>query len=149
MMMLGCFRKVEASDPKAFVAAVATVLAHYPEEVVRAVTDPASGLPSRLSWAPTIAEVKAACEERMAPLYRAQKRETVAQEARRLIAPPVDAPEIRERAVERWERLKGNIAGNPEDARLAAEAKLKELYGQPLPKLSPSALARLGVSENE
>lgn len=37
---------------------------------MQAVVDPRSGLPARLKWLPTLAEVKEACEREMGPVYR-------------------------------------------------------------------------------
>lgn len=147
-MLFGCFRKGDAADPDVFVSAAASVLARYPEEVVRRVTDPVDGLPSKCQWLPTIAEVKSACEAEMAPLYRAQKRQQIAEEGRRMIAPPSDAPEIRERAVDRWERQKAasglKAKVSTEEERIAAEKRVGELYREcqnGLPKISEQALA--------
>jgi len=65
--------------------AVAAVLADYPEETIRYVTDPRSGLPARKKrdprtgneWTglPDVADVKAACEEHHAPMQRALERD--------------------------------------------------------------------------
>lgn len=48
------------------------MLASYPREIVKAVTDPRSGLPSRHVFPPTIAEIKGACEAEIRPLIRRQ-----------------------------------------------------------------------------
>lgn len=73
--MFGCYRRDEAADPDTFVAAVTMVLAHYPAEVVDAVTDPYAGIPSRknakgYSGLPDVADVKEACEAEAARLAR-------------------------------------------------------------------------------
>ena len=65
--MFGCYRRGEANDPDTYVAAVAMVLSNYPAEIVRTITDPYSGLPSRKSqtgWSglPDVADVREACE---------------------------------------------------------------------------------------
>lgn len=67
-ILLGCFRKGEANDPEIYSGAVLAVLSDYPIEIVQAVVDPRTGLPSRIDWYPTVAEVKRACEELAAPL---------------------------------------------------------------------------------
>lgn len=67
-MMFGCYRKQDANDPEIYVAAVTAVLSEYPREVIESVTDPRTGLPSRLKWLPTVAEVKEACEAVMWPI---------------------------------------------------------------------------------
>lgn len=65
--MFGCFRRSDAADPEIYVRAVELVLAHYSPEVIKAVTDPYGGLPSRKNeqgWSglPDVADVKEACE---------------------------------------------------------------------------------------
>jgi hypothetical protein len=44
---------------------VAAILVEYPPEIVDFVCDPRTGLPRRLKWLPTIAEIAEACEHRM------------------------------------------------------------------------------------
>jgi hypothetical protein len=156
-MLFGSYRKGEAADPEVFVSSVAAVLARYPDDIVRAVTDPFNGLPSEGDWLPTIREVREACERRMAPIYREQKRAQIAQEARRMIEAPRDPEEIRERAVGRWERLRADISGKTkrttaEEEALAAK-QLSELYQttrkEPLPKISETALRAAGILKDE
>jgi hypothetical protein len=45
------------------VAAITAVLARYPENVMTDVTHPATGLPKKKGWLPTVKEVFDACEE--------------------------------------------------------------------------------------
>jgi len=51
-------------------AAVVAVLCDYAQEIVQYVTDPRTGLPSRVKWLPAVAEVREACEERRMYLER-------------------------------------------------------------------------------
>jgi hypothetical protein len=62
-ILLGCYRKDDAADPETYAGAVAAVLAEYPPDIVQRVTDPRSGLPSKLQWLPSVKEVRDACEE--------------------------------------------------------------------------------------
>jgi hypothetical protein len=62
-LLFGCYRKGDANDPEIYTAAIAATLADYPAEVVEYVTDPRTGLPSKLKWLPTVAEVREACEK--------------------------------------------------------------------------------------
>lgn len=73
--MFGCYRKGDAHDPDTYVAAVAAVLAEYPDETIWTVTDPRVGLPSKVGWLPTVKEVRDACEDHYGPTRRAQERE--------------------------------------------------------------------------
>ena len=61
-LMFGCYRKGDANDPDTYTAAVAAVLAEYPAEVIKAVTDPRTGLPRKVSWLPTVKEISDACD---------------------------------------------------------------------------------------
>lgn len=74
-VLFGCYRKGDANDPETYVAAIAAVLADYPAETIRFVTDPRTGIPSRVSWMPTVGEVKRACEDHYGPTRRAIERE--------------------------------------------------------------------------
>jgi hypothetical protein len=58
------------------VAAITATLARYPEDVIRAVTHPASGLPIQKDFLPTVAEVYRACEAEMQPRREAAARDT-------------------------------------------------------------------------
>lgn len=60
--MLGCYRTGEAHDPETYIAGVVAVLERYPVAVIQAVTDPSSGIPSRLKWLPSIAEIREICD---------------------------------------------------------------------------------------
>lgn len=62
-LLLGCYRTGDANDPETYVAAITAVLARYPESVVTEVTHPATGLPKKKGWLPTVKEVFDACEE--------------------------------------------------------------------------------------
>jgi hypothetical protein len=62
-ILLGCYRTGDANDPETYVAAITAILARYPEEVMTQVTHPATGLPSKKGWLPTVKEVCDACNE--------------------------------------------------------------------------------------
>ena len=71
-MMFGCYRKQDANDPEIYVAAVTAILSEYPDSVIETVTDPRTGLPSKIKWLPAVAEVKSECEIHM---YRVRYQE--------------------------------------------------------------------------
>lgn len=73
MLLAGCYRKDDAADPEIYGDAIAAVLSQYPAEVVKRVTDPRTGLPSRLKWLPSVPEVQSACEEIYGPIRRAHE----------------------------------------------------------------------------
>jgi hypothetical protein len=62
-ILLGCYRTGDANDPETYVAAIAAILARYPEDVMTSVTHPATGLPSKKGWLPTVKEVVDACND--------------------------------------------------------------------------------------
>jgi hypothetical protein len=74
-LLLGCYRTGEANDPETYVAAITATLARYSEAIITEVTHPATGLPSRSSWLPTIKEVFEACEILAQRVLRMQERE--------------------------------------------------------------------------
>lgn len=103
-ILLGCYRKGEATDPEVYVSSVATVLTRYPETVVRKVTHPVDGIPGKLNWLPTVAEVRSACEAEMKPFYDQIAREKRQGDQALLMDPQsVASPEERERAVSHYE----------------------------------------------
>lgn len=62
-LLASCYRKDDAADPEVYAGAIASILSQYPADVVQRVTDPRSGIPSRLQWLPSVKEVRDACEE--------------------------------------------------------------------------------------
>jgi hypothetical protein len=86
-LMLDTYRKKgEAANPEVFVAAIAATLCLYPPEVVQRVTDPRTGIASRLKWIPEVAEIREACETEMAPIRRRQERERIEARQRQIVA---------------------------------------------------------------
>lgn len=75
--LIGAYRKGEAEDPETYTRSIAIVLSAYPQDVVRRVTDPLTGIQSRTQWLPTVNEVREACEREMLPI-----RNRLASEAR-------------------------------------------------------------------
>lgn len=109
--MLGCFRRDDALDPETFSAAVAATLAEFPESVVRHVTNPVRGLPGKLKWLPSVAEVREACEAEMAPIRREQERRARYDATQRLIAAPRPEQQPREHRASR-EELQAKCGGD-------------------------------------
>ena len=61
-LLFGCYRQGDANDIETYTVAVASVLSIFPDEIIVDVTDPVRGLPSKLKWLPTVAEVRAECD---------------------------------------------------------------------------------------
>jgi hypothetical protein len=64
--LIGLYPAREVHDMKTFLSGVTMLLAAYPVDFVRRVCSPVHGLPSKLKWLPTIAEIKAALDEERA-----------------------------------------------------------------------------------
>lgn len=67
-LLLDCYRTGQANNPEVFVTAVAATLARYPDQVIYDVTDPRTGIPSKISWMPTIKDIREACERAYEPI---------------------------------------------------------------------------------
>jgi hypothetical protein len=74
-LLLGCYRRGDANDPDTYVAAITATLARYPEDVIKAVTHPATGLPIKQDFLPTVREVHLACEAIEQPRREARARQ--------------------------------------------------------------------------
>lgn len=74
-MMYGCYRRSESYDPEIFAAAAAAVLSDYDLDIVDYVTDPRTGLPSRIKWPPEAQEIRSACDALQAEREQSMRRE--------------------------------------------------------------------------
>lgn len=89
-LLFGQYRKGDANDPEIYVATVAAILADYPSETIRYVTDPRTGIAANplsdpetgrvWSGMPDAANVKRACELHYAPTRRLMEREKAARQ---------------------------------------------------------------------
>ena len=61
-ILIGCYRKGEFNDAEIYFAALVATLSRYPPQTIIAVTDPETGLPIKIKWIPTLAEVNEACK---------------------------------------------------------------------------------------
>lgn len=95
-ILLGCYRQADAHDPEVYLTAIVAILAQFPPDIQAAVCNPASGLPSKSQWVPTIAEIRAECDRIADYAVRAKARQKL---AIRDIAlpppPPSDKPQGR------------------------------------------------------
>jgi hypothetical protein len=99
-LMFGCYRRGDANDPDTYVAAVAAVLSRYNSEIIKAVTDPYSGLPARKTesgWSglPDVADVKEACEAEAARQQRMAKLAALPRPQPLRLPPPPQSPGCR------------------------------------------------------
>lgn len=100
--ILSAYRKNDLANAEGFIAQLAAVLELFPQEVVDYVTDPRTGVQSHIKWLPSIAEVRSACDERMAQLRAKHDREY----------PALPAPEIDRSGRETLEQLKARCGPN-------------------------------------
>ncbi len=110
--MFACWRKTDADTPEVFLDAAVAILSDYPDEIIIKVTDPRTGLPSKLKWPAQPSEVREACEDLMQPIRAAKRWNDIAaeQEAER-------------------QRFEGARARAPTQAEI--EAKLGRSIGRP------------------
>jgi hypothetical protein len=72
-LLLGSYRRGDASDPDTYVAACAAVLACYSAEIIKRVTDPRTGISTTekfRAFPPNSGELKAYCDEQQARAAR-------------------------------------------------------------------------------
>lgn len=70
-LLLGLFRKDEASNPEIYAGGIAAILQDYPREIVDRATDPRTGIATRCKFGlPNPADVKEFCDDEAARLHR-------------------------------------------------------------------------------
>jgi len=63
--LIGFYPLRQVTDPKTYVAGMTALMATFPPDLVRRVCDPATGLPSRLKFLPTLADVRDALDQEL------------------------------------------------------------------------------------
>jgi hypothetical protein len=74
-IVFSAYRADQYADPEGFMLSLGMVLQDYPDEVIVYITDPRTGVQRRNNWPPTIAEIVAACDDRIAYLKRKEQLE--------------------------------------------------------------------------
>lgn len=75
-MLFGSYRRGDANDPDAYVAAIAAVLSRYDSDLIREVTDPRTGIASTekyMSFMPNAGELKCYCDGEAARRARIER----------------------------------------------------------------------------
>jgi hypothetical protein len=109
-IMLGCYRDWGDRDPEIYTRAIVSVLPRYPECVAIAVTEPATGIPSKIRRQPEIADVVEACEVEMAPILRQYERDHIEAHHRRALPAPPEKPKMTIEEMEaKWGRKFGSL----------------------------------------
>jgi hypothetical protein len=142
-LLFGQYRRGDANDPDVYVASVAAILADYPADTIRYVTDPRTGIagnPINPNWTgpPDIADVKRACERHYGPMRRAINTKAA----------------INRQFAEREKMAIGDRSKRPtyeELVRRCNEAGL--IIGQPKHRIPPvrpaDIMAKYGISQEE
>lgn len=148
-LLLSCYRTGDANDPDTYVAAVAATLSRFPMEVITEVTHPASGLPTKLKWLPSVQEVYEACMSAWEPIKQRIAREKrikdqlaarVEQDQSRVNRPSYD--ELKAKYGENWgiEQPIRKDCKADQKALAAAQERVRREYAA-IGKEPPSALA--------
>jgi hypothetical protein len=109
--LFGCYPQATPNRPREYTAAVVSLLAEYPQEIVDAVCDPRSGVATGCKFLPTIAELTEALEAEMAPHRRAWRE----QYDKRTALPAPGRVEPSEESKERVRKLAQGIFREPDD----------------------------------
>lgn len=124
--LIGLYPAREVYDARAYVAGMTAVLMSHPADFARRVCDPARGLPSRLKWLPTLADVTGAIAAERA------RRERIMANARYVLA----RQEAREREAADRAAFEARRPCAADRARMAAEAVASlraALVAEPVP----------------
>ena len=100
------YRADQFSDPEGYIDSLNLVLGQYPNDVIKYVSDPRTGVQRGCKWPPTIAEIIEACEKRIAELARLHRLQNWGKSD----APAIEAPreerptleEMKEKYGEEW-----------------------------------------------
>ena len=122
-MLMGFYPAREVNDAVIFVRGMTAMMAAYPVDFVRRVIDPVNGLPSRLKWLPTLADVKAALEAEKA------RRNRIAANARYVL--DLDRQRQAKAADDaRWEAERARLT--PEQRKQLAEGLVAQIKAVPV-----------------
>lgn len=102
------YRTDKVGNPEVFAAGLIAVMSHYPAHVLREVVSPTDGLPVRMVFLPSIAEVKTACES---VCIRLAMEDRAAQPAKPDRAAET-TPEHQAMMQKRWAELRETLARN-------------------------------------
>jgi hypothetical protein len=114
------------------VTAIMAVLARYPEQVITDVTHPATGLPKKKGWLPTVKEVFDACEEAVEFSVNHQARlkrikDQMEARAREDRGEKPTLAQLKERFGDNW-GLGGDDRPKPEPAKAPTAEQLRHHY---------------------
>lgn len=73
LALFSAYRIDQYGDPEGFKASLGAVLEQYPDDVIRYVCDPRTGVQRQCKFPPTISEIVTACDARIAEQRRTQR----------------------------------------------------------------------------
>lgn len=99
--LLSFYPQHTANEPESYAAAMVSLMAEYPSEVIDVVCDPRRGLATRCKFLPTVAELTEALESEMEPHRQAWRRERELQRS----LPRYEAPKRSQEEIDRVVKL--------------------------------------------
>jgi hypothetical protein len=108
--LMGCYRGRDFVDPETFAIGLAAALSRRHVAVCLIVVDPVSGIPSRLTFPPSLAEVRDALDAAEARIRAAGGAAVRVLTPRSLRSPePTYSDEHRQAMRARWDELRGRL----------------------------------------
>jgi hypothetical protein len=106
-IIFSAYRTDQYGDPEGYIDSLNLVFGQYPNEVIKYVSDPRTGVQRGCKWPPTIAEIVAACDARMGEIARLERLQNWGRqdEPKRLEAPREERPtldELKAKYGENW-----------------------------------------------
>lgn len=105
-ILFSAYRSDQYADPEGFMASLGAVLEQYPSDVVIYITDPRTGVQRGKVFPPTIAEIVAAADARIADIRRREKFEKWGQQNISMLEAPrhkrPSMAELKEKYGENW-----------------------------------------------
>lgn len=105
-MLFGSYPNGSPRDPEVYGLAVTGLLSKYPTDVIFRVCDPINGIPTKCSFLPTIAELSAALNDEMKPIWAALRHQ---KQLAQLPKPSTQTPEERARILAGMKELSAKL----------------------------------------
>lgn len=106
-IIFSAYRTDQYGDPEGYIDSLNLVFGQYPNDVVKYVSDPRTGVQRDCEWPPTIAKIVAACDARMGEIAKLKRLQDWGKpDAPALIEPPREArptlAELKAKYGENW-----------------------------------------------